>query len=89
MLEDDDHETIPAPVHESVSMHVQDLGFEIQILTIDIEVPSKEMSPLQESRKRSEPSMLHHGNNRLVKSRIVSIDKVKQRICQVDCRASR
>ena len=31
MLEDDDHETINAPVHEIVSMPVQDLGPEIQI----------------------------------------------------------
>ena len=45
MLEDDDHETIPTPIHETVSTPVQDLGPEIQILAVDLEVPSKEMSP--------------------------------------------
>ena len=29
MLEDDDHETILAPIHETVSIPVQDLGPEI------------------------------------------------------------
>ena len=45
IIEDDDHETIPAPVHETISTHVQDLGPEIKISTVNIEVPSKEMSP--------------------------------------------
>ena len=49
MLEYDDRETIPALVHETVSTAIQDLGPKIKILTVDIEVPSKEMSPPQDS----------------------------------------
>ena len=59
MLEDDDHETIPSPIHEIFSTLVQYLGPEIQILTVDIEVPSKEMNPSQEPKKPVEPSTQH------------------------------
>ena len=59
MLENDDHETIPAPVHETVSTPIQDLGPEIKILTIDLEVPSEEMSPPQDLKHLEKPSTLH------------------------------
>ena len=59
MLEDDNHETILVPFHETISTLVQDLGHEIQILTVDLEVPSKEMSPPQDSKQLVEPSMPH------------------------------
>ena len=59
MLEDDDHETIPAPIHETISTPVQDLGPKIQILNVDLEVPSKEIGPPQDSKKPVDPSMPH------------------------------
>ena len=72
MLENDDHGTIPAPVHETASMPVQDLGPEIQILTVDLEVPSKDMSPPQESKHLADPSTLHQ----------LTIDQLTQELAQ-------
>ena len=60
MLEDDDHETIPTPIHETVSTPVQDLSPKIKIPTVDLEEPSKGMSPSQDSNQPVDPSTPQH-----------------------------
>ena len=59
MLENYDHETIHASVHETASTPVQDLGPKIQILTIDLEVPLKEISHPHDSQQPADPSTPH------------------------------
>ena len=51
LLKDVDHENVPAPT--------QDMSPNRHIPSVDIDPPSREMSPPQESEQPIEPSTLH------------------------------